>query len=122
VSGKTRRHSLDLAEDERLLSVMRDMLQMRKAGVQRDAETLEARCATKALRKQVQAAAGCGRLLRQRLAGAFECAAALGLDALEDFIRHRPWLTRAKPAGRPSKIARYCLRLILFVTVLLICL
>ena len=71
------------------------------------------------VKRRLLAAAGCGRLLRRRLGRVCEYAAALGLDALEDFIGHRPWLARAMPAGRPPGIAGYGKRLCLTIAVLL---
>jgi hypothetical protein len=46
----------------------------------------------------------------------------LGLDAVEDFIRHRPWLARVMPAGRPARIAKAFRQACLLAAVLLFCL
>jgi hypothetical protein len=111
-----------LAQDAWLLSEARELLRRRKDAARRNAGQREAGRALAALKTRLLAAAGCGRLLRQRIAGVYEHAAALGLAALEDFILHRPWLARAMPAGRPAKSAGRLVRLSLLIAALLFCL
>jgi hypothetical protein len=53
------------------------------------------------VRSRLLAATGRGRWIRRRLGRLFDLAAGLGLDALVDFMAHRPWLARGRPAGRP---------------------
>jgi hypothetical protein len=111
-----------LAQDAWLLSEARELLRRRKEAARRDAGQQEAGRALAALKNRVQAASGCGRLLRKRIVRVYDHAAVLGVDSLEDFIRHQPWLARAMPAGRPAKIARHIARLSLLIAALLFCL
>ncbi|MDR1612915.1 MAG: hypothetical protein LBT97_09045 [Planctomycetota bacterium] len=91
-----------MAQDAWLLAEARELLRRRKEAARRDAGRRDAGRALAALENRVQAASGCGRLLRQRITRVYKYAVALGLDTLEDFILRRPWLARAMPAGRPK--------------------
>lgn len=61
----------------------------------------ESRALLSALRKKLLAACEGGAVVRQRLGKAFDSAAEMGLEVLEDFIKRGPWEATGRPAGRP---------------------
>jgi len=51
---------------------------------------------------QILASCSRGRVVRQRVAMGFKCAAALGLEAVEAYVALQPWEVKGKQPGRPQ--------------------
>ena len=107
-TGKRIRRAVTLTDDRALLRAVRVRVRLEAARRRPDVDegnerAREVRKALRDLKRRILAASGRGRWLRRRLGRAFDIAAALGPETLDDFIGREPWKAEGKPGGRPRK-------------------
>lgn len=97
-----------IAKVRKLIQYARDDRRLRKEmekALRESCRELDAsaKTALAELRARVVGACGAGRVVKRRVAAAFNNAAAMGMDMLADFIGRQPWNAVGKPAGRPGR-------------------